>query len=139
MISQKQHEMYERALQRAVDENLEVTLLESWGAHVANPKYTSGYYTVRFAGRAMSCNCQAGQRDIYCKHRAIVRAQLLLRQSNETAAEMASERWAEQENERILTGSLLRTDDAVRLGLWDAGGKEAYAAEYLAELTGIAN
>jgi hypothetical protein len=62
---------YEKALQRAHDENLEVTLLESWGAHVANPAH-DGYYTVRFQKYTTSCNCPAGQRGIYCKHRSIV-------------------------------------------------------------------
>lgn len=73
-----QQETYEAALEHAYAEGLRITLLESWGAHVVNPAH-DGYYTVRFHGHAMTCNCPAGQRSVYCKHRAAVRSALLLR------------------------------------------------------------
>jgi hypothetical protein len=71
---------YTKALERAHAEHLTITLLESGIAHVYNPKYAEGFYTVRFhKGAAMTCNCQAGQVGTYCKHRALVHEALIAR------------------------------------------------------------
>lgn len=125
---------YDKALVRALEEGLKVSELTPITLIVTNPTNGNDYW-VMDRGHALECNCQAGQRGTYCKHRAAARAYLAAKRSTvkerervaaykaemaEDAAEHASERWAEQENERRLTGSLLRTDDAIALGKADA-------------------
>lgn len=66
---------YEAALKRAHDEHLYIREFGSDASgmywQVVNPKYSSGWYTVRNAGRVLTCNCEAGRKKgVYCKHRA---------------------------------------------------------------------
>jgi len=76
----QQQEQYTRALKRAHDEGCRIAGTMQWDGNtewsVESPKHPDGYYTVRLSAgaREMTCNCEAGQRHIYCKHRSLCRA-----------------------------------------------------------------
>ncbi len=80
MDKQINQQVYERALARATSEGcrivgkLEYDGITEWS--VESPKHPDGYYTVRLSAgaREMTCNCEAGQRHIYCKHRSLCHA-----------------------------------------------------------------
>lgn len=125
---------YNRALVRALEAGLKVREITPTTWVVVNPSNNHESY-VQERTQTLECSCKAGVNGAYCMHRAVVRAYLTSKRASATerervaqyrlelaaqAAEQAGEIWAEQENERVLTNSLLRTDDARALGVSDS-------------------
>jgi hypothetical protein len=104
--------VYQRAFARAKAEGcrivgkLEYDGITEWS--VESPKHPDGYYTVRHAPRAttLTCNCEAGTRGIYCKHRALVHEAAEQEHSAKSAA-------------RVTVGALrLAREAALQASLW---------------------
>lgn len=112
---------YEAALKRANDEGL---YIRDFGAdahgtywQVVNPKYSSGWYTVRLhpSGRYLTCNCAAGQRgqiDKPCKHRAYVHAwEVERREEGASQADVDDQNRADAHSLRYELSALTRQRD----------------------------
>lgn len=112
---------YEAALKRANDEGL---YIRDFGAdahgtywQVVNPKYLNGWYTVRLAesGRALTCNCPAGERGTYCKHRAYVHAwEVERREEGASQADVDDQNRADAHSLRYELSALTRQRDDYR-------------------------
>jgi hypothetical protein len=99
---------YEKSLQRAHDENLEICLdkTDRDGVRlvgVRHPDDPTGFYTVRWypGSRQLVCNCEAARHGISCKHRALVHEYFTRKIAERDAKRAAADEQAEVDSDAL--------------------------------------
>lgn len=135
-MTQFQQTQYEKALAKATIENLHIVgkgtiKATSQKFYAVSSSDGTGCYAVIVAGYTLVCNCPAGRKGQYCKHRALVTA-TLMEAAKAAQAIIDAEQEADRQAHEAATGHDIFDEDAARaaaLPLRRDGGPRLYRDE----------